>query len=207
MPAPPTGEDPARRTSARGTQRRALLVRAAADLLGESGFAAVTHRAVAARAQLPLAATTYYFTGLDELLEAAVRHLADAWLEGARRAADAPVGDGETPAERLVRVGALGAARAGGQDAAVLLSLYERYVEAARHPSLRPVVAAYDAQVEALLADLLARNRETAGVPAGLVLAVVDGSVVRALAEGLDPARAAVEAVQELLDRTAPSRS
>ena len=41
---------------------------AAADLLVEGGFDAVRHRAVATRAGLPLASTTYYFESLDDLI-------------------------------------------------------------------------------------------------------------------------------------------
>ncbi len=48
----------ARKTSARGLRRRQLLLKAAGEPLMEHGFAAVSHRAVAQRAELPLAATT-----------------------------------------------------------------------------------------------------------------------------------------------------
>ena len=43
----------------KGERRRGALVSAAADLLCEGGFEAVRHRAVARRAGLPLASTTY----------------------------------------------------------------------------------------------------------------------------------------------------
>ena len=48
------------------------LVEAAADLMLEGGFEAVRHRAVAQRACLPLASTTYYFDSLDDLIARAV---------------------------------------------------------------------------------------------------------------------------------------
>jgi DNA-binding transcriptional regulator YbjK len=59
----------------KGERRRYALVRAAAELLCEGGFEAVRHRAVADRAGLPLASTTYYFSSLEVLIEAAVDHL------------------------------------------------------------------------------------------------------------------------------------
>ena len=65
---------------ARGVQRRAALIEAAADLLLEQGLAALSHRAVAARAGLPLAATTYYFASVDDLRDEALEHVADEWL-------------------------------------------------------------------------------------------------------------------------------
>ena len=58
----------------KGERRRYALVSAAADLLCEGGFDAVRHRAVARRAGLPLASTTYYFSSLDDLIAKAVEY-------------------------------------------------------------------------------------------------------------------------------------
>ncbi|WP_427869581.1 TetR/AcrR family transcriptional regulator [Leucobacter luti] len=66
--APPRRRDPAAR-------RRAIL-EAAADLVVERGTAALTHRAVAARAGVPLGSTTQYFSSIDELREEALQLLA-----------------------------------------------------------------------------------------------------------------------------------
>lgn len=199
---------PARRTSTRGLRRRQLLLEAAGELLMEDGFSAVSHRAVAQRAELPLAATTYYFTSLDDLLEGAVRHLANGWLARAGVVAGelpAQMDDPRALAEALVRVAALGPAGETASDSRTLLSLYDRYVEAARHPRLRPVVAEYNDRIEALLANVLQRRSgsppATAGndqQPARLVLAVIDGALLRALAEGL-PVATATTAVEQLL--------
>ena len=59
----------------KGERRRYALVSAAAELLCEGGFEAVRHRAVARRAGLPLASTTYYFSSLDELIAKAVEYI------------------------------------------------------------------------------------------------------------------------------------
>ncbi|MUM28042.1 TetR family transcriptional regulator [Mycobacterium sp. CBMA295] len=59
----------------KGERRRYALVRAAAELLCEGGFDAVRHRAVARRAGLPLASTTYYFSSLDDLIAKAVEYI------------------------------------------------------------------------------------------------------------------------------------
>ena len=53
--------------TAKGARRRDLIAEAAAALVLDRGPAALSHRAVAARAGVPLAATTYYFRDLDEL--------------------------------------------------------------------------------------------------------------------------------------------
>ena len=52
----------------KGERRRQALVESAAELILEGGIDAVRHRAVANRAGLPLASTTYYFESLDELV-------------------------------------------------------------------------------------------------------------------------------------------
>lgn len=55
--------------------RRLAIIAAAAELIVEIGGDAITHRKVAARAGVPLGATTQYFDTLDDLRDAAVRHL------------------------------------------------------------------------------------------------------------------------------------
>src|SRR5689334_22588768 len=59
----------------KGERRRYALGSAAAELLAEGGFEAVRHRAVAQRAGLLLASTTYYFSSLDDLIARAVEHI------------------------------------------------------------------------------------------------------------------------------------
>lgn len=54
-------------------RRRAALLEAAADLSAEVGAGAVTHRAVAARAGVPLSTTSYFFSSIGELVTEALR--------------------------------------------------------------------------------------------------------------------------------------
>ncbi|MDP3951043.1 TetR/AcrR family transcriptional regulator [Microbacterium sp.] len=56
--------------------RRLAIVTAAAELITEVGVDAITHRMVAARADVPLGATTQYFATLDDLRDAALQQLA-----------------------------------------------------------------------------------------------------------------------------------
>jgi DNA-binding transcriptional regulator YbjK len=66
----------------RSRDRRELLLRAAVDLLADGGPKAVTHRAVAARAGVPQASTTYYFASIQELTDEALRlHLSERTSE------------------------------------------------------------------------------------------------------------------------------
>ncbi|MEV0824844.1 DUF952 domain-containing protein [Nonomuraea rubra] len=68
----------------RSRRRRTALLGAAVALLTEGGFNAVTHRAVAHRARLPLAATTYYFASRDQLLAEAFAQLVETELATTR---------------------------------------------------------------------------------------------------------------------------
>lgn len=68
-PATPRRRDPEGR-------RRAILT-AATEIIVEEGAAALTHRAVAKRASVPLGSTTQYFTSIDDMRECALQQLAD----------------------------------------------------------------------------------------------------------------------------------
>jgi len=184
----------------------------------DHGFAAVSHRAVAQRAGLSLSATTYYFASLDDLVHQCVQHLADDWLAVAGEVvAGLPqrLGSPGETASAILRLVALSPAEGAavepagvepaGVEPAALLSLYERYLESGRHPRLRPVIARYDEGIDQLLGEVLVR----AGLPdspatARLVLAVVDGALLRALANG-DPLASATAPVEQLLRFLTPA--
>jgi DNA-binding transcriptional regulator YbjK len=57
--------------------RRERILAAALDLIAEEGVAGVSHRKIAARAQVPLGSMTYHFTGIDDLLLEAFTGYAD----------------------------------------------------------------------------------------------------------------------------------
>ena len=177
-------------TSAKGARRRAVLTEAASALLDEGGFDAVRHRAVAERAGLPLASTTYYFESLDALVTAAVEHHARAELSRGR-ARLVQLAAGPCDDERVVELvldALLGPATT--PDAVVLR--YERFVAAARRPWLGPLMRELRVELDALLLDALAHSgREVDRARLELLVAVVDGAVVNALIEAAPDPRAA----------------
>lgn len=59
--------------TAKGAARREALLDAVLVVLERDGAAAITHRAVATAAGVPLAAATYYFESIDDLLVSALR--------------------------------------------------------------------------------------------------------------------------------------
>src|SRR6478736_3550731 len=124
----------------KGERRRYALVSAAADLLCEGGFDAVRHRAVARRAGLPLASTTYYFSSLDDLIAKAVEHAGAREAEQLHARVDALSRrrrGAESTADVLVDllVGEANGLRVTEQ----LISRYERYIACARQPGLRDI--------------------------------------------------------------------
>jgi DNA-binding transcriptional regulator YbjK len=125
----------------KGERRRYALVSAAADLLCEGGFDAVRHRAVARRAGLPLASTTYYFSSLDDLIEKAVEHAGAREAEQLRtRVATLSRRRRGTESTADVLVDLLVGEATGLRVTEQLISRYERYIacaasRAARHPA------------------------------------------------------------------------
>jgi len=187
----------------KGERRRYALVCAAADLLCQGGFEAVTHRAVAERAGLPLASTTYYFASLEELIETAVEYLGTAEV--------AQLGD---------RVNALARRRRGAEAAADLLvdllagdpnreqliSRYERYIACARNPAMRGVERRLLRQRVDAVGEAMARSgRRARPDMMTALLYAVDGAVVSALVDDQGGPRESVRAtLVDVIDVLAP---
>lgn len=128
MPAQP------RTHRASAQRRRDALLDAAADLAAEVGAGAVTHRAVAARAGVPLSTTSYFFSSIDELVTEALRRGAQGRVsdfDAAERAWVLGEGDIGTVIDAVVD-SLLHA------DRTVEGSTVEFYLAAGRHPELQP---------------------------------------------------------------------
>jgi DNA-binding transcriptional regulator YbjK len=191
----------------KGERRRYALVSAAADLLCEGGFDAVRHRAVARRAGLPLASTTYYFSSLDDLITKAVEHVglreADelqqrvAVLSRRRRGA-------ESTAEVLVDLLVGESAGTFGSDE--LISRYERYIACARQPALRDVQRRILQQRTDAVVEVVERSgRSVRSEFLTALVCAVDGAVVAALVGDGDGPRATARAtLVDVIDVLAP---
>ncbi|MFC8761926.1 TetR/AcrR family transcriptional regulator [Streptomyces sp. NPDC057193] len=154
-------------------ERRERIVDAALRVVGRSGIAGLSHRTVAAEADVPLGSTTYHFASLDELLVAALRKT-DEGLGRMLR---------ESPA-LAARDADLGAALArllgewmGGERARVELE-YELYLAALRRPALRPVAAEWTESVVAAL------SHRTDPATARALVALMDGLCLQVLLTG-----------------------
>jgi DNA-binding transcriptional regulator YbjK len=193
----------------KGERRRHALIVAAADLLREGGFDAVRHRAVARRAGLPLASTTYYFSSLEDLVVHAVEYTGA--LEAAQLAA---------------RLAGLSRRRRGVEATAdvlfdlllgdcppsevseELISRYERYIACARHPWLRDVQRRIGDDRAAAVIEAIERcGRVVRPDRIKALTYAIDGAVVAALVEDGPNLRATVTAALiDVIDVLAPLR-
>jgi DNA-binding transcriptional regulator YbjK len=166
-------------TQERSRVRRDALLRAALMLIAEGGTRAVTHRAVAARAGLPPASTTYYFESIHQLTEEALKlHVAervaelqalvDAAALGGRSVEDIARRFAESLAER---------------SRSVVVAQFEVYLEAARNPALRDSVRlaldGFEKLAEVALETLGARRPAEA---AAAFVAMLDGFALHRIA-------------------------
>jgi DNA-binding transcriptional regulator YbjK len=172
-----------RRRQPRGERRRTAILDAALGVIAERGAAATTHRAVAEAAGVPTAATTYYFSSLDELLDEALRMFVRDEADRLHRLTGELEGRRVPPAE-LARV-LVAELRAGQTGTEV--AQFELYLEASRRPSLREAArAALDVYAEVAEAALRAAGSPRPAEGARLFVALLDGFGLHRIASGLD---------------------
>lgn len=150
--------------------RRQRIIDAAIRVVGEKGIAGLSHRSVAAEADVPLGSTTYHFTTLDELMVAALRQSNEAFAK-----VIASRGGLEDPRTDLAGelAGWMGEWLAGDRTGVELE--YELYLAALRRPALRPVADEWGRD----LAEQLARRTDP--VTARALVALIDGICLQVL--------------------------
>lgn len=154
-------------------ERRQRIIDAAIRVVGEKGIAGLSHRAVAAEADVPLGSTTYHFKTLDDLLVAALRQANEGFAKVV-----ASRGGLEDPETDLAGelAGWVGEWLAGDRTGVELE--YELYLAALRRPALRPVADEWARD----LADRL--SRRTDAVTARALVALLDGICLQVLLSG-----------------------
>ncbi|MBT2442374.1 TetR family transcriptional regulator [Streptomyces sp. ISL-36] len=177
-------------------ERRQRIVDAALRVAAARGIAGLSHRTVAAEADVPLGSTTYHFSSLDELLVAALRQ-ANEGFGRALRESGALAGP---TADLAGELAALMGQWIGGERTGVELE-YELYLAALRRPALRPVAAEWtDGVTEAL-------SRRTDPVTARALVALMDGICLQVLlTDGAYDEGYAREMLRRLLAPTEPPR-
>ncbi|MFE9776205.1 TetR/AcrR family transcriptional regulator [Streptomyces sp. NPDC005931] len=154
-------------------ERRQRIIDAAIRVAGRSGIAGLSHRSVAAEADVPLGSTTYHFKTLDDLMVAALRQANEGFAE-----AVAARGGLEDPRTDLAaELAALLGEWLAGERTGVELE-YELYLAALRRPALRPVAAEWCEAVAVRLAH------RTDPVTARALVALMDGICLQVLLTG-----------------------
>jgi TetR/AcrR family transcriptional regulator, regulator of biofilm formation and stress response len=177
----------ATRPAAGSTDRRSLLISSAVGLIAREGLAVVSHRTVAKAAGVPLGATTYYFASKTELLREALEVIADAEIRALEDLATRLDVDGLEPDGAADALAELCGPQLG---LGPKLARFEIYVEAARRPALRPVVARRTAALTALAETALrAMGCPDAAGRAEPLVAGLDGVLLSELAAEPDEAR------------------
>ena len=149
--------------------RRATLAAAAIEVIAEVGIGRTTHRAVAARAGLPLGATTYYFPTLDDLIAAGLRQATeDLQADLAGRAPVLRTADDLPRALTDLAFSYL-------EDRGKTQIEYELFVAAARDPALRPLAETWLTGMTDLLEPHVGRAK------ARMIVALLDGAMLHAL--------------------------
>nr|WTB30380.1 TetR family transcriptional regulator [Streptomyces sp. NBC_00830] len=154
-------------------ERRRRIIDAAIRVVGAKGIAGLSHRSVAAEADVPLGSTTYHFASLDELLIAALRRSNENFAR-AMRESEALLAPDADLAEELARL--LGEWFSGGRGRLELE--YELYLAALRRPALRPIAAEWTDGT----AELLAGRTDPATARA--LIALMDGICLQVLLTG-----------------------
>ncbi|WP_353941858.1 TetR family transcriptional regulator [Streptomyces sp. HUAS MG91] len=151
-------------------ERRQRIIDAAIRVVGEKGIAGLSHRTVAAEADVPLGSTTYHFKTLDELMVAALRQANEGFAKVV-----AARGVFQDPALDLAGelAGLLGEWLAGERVGVELE--YELYLAALRRPALRPVAAEWCQGLAEVLAE------RTDPVTARALVALLDGISLQVL--------------------------
>ncbi|MEV6649575.1 TetR family transcriptional regulator [Streptomyces sp. NPDC051219] len=151
-------------------ERRRRIIDAAIRVVARKGIGGLSHRSVAAEADVPLGSTTYHFKTLDELMVAALRQANEGFAKAVSES-----GAFEDPhadlAEELARL--LGEWLSGDRTGVELE--YELYLAALRRPALRPVAAEW---CEGVAEALAAR---TDPVTARALVALMDGICLQVL--------------------------
>ncbi|MEU6215967.1 TetR family transcriptional regulator [Streptomyces sp. NPDC047022] len=154
-------------------ERRQRIIDAAIRVVGEKGIAGLSHRSVAAEADVPLGSTTYHFSTLDDLMVAALRQTNEGFAKALTSSGLLERTDGDLATDLASALGEW----LGGDRTGVELE-YELYLAALRRPALRPVAAEWTEETAERL------SHRTDPVTARTLLALMDGICLQVLLGG-----------------------
>ena len=195
--------------STRSRHRKRAVERAAAVVLRRRGFDAITSRAVAEEAGLSEQTVRHHYPSREDLKAAGLEFMLNDWIAQAEGFIDrlSRTLDLHDTARLIVEVATVHAIENESITRKTISAIYERYLQAGKHPELRSRIAAYNA----ILADLIGRvlvlnGRHVSPEISRSVLAVVDGTVLYELAAGETPVTQAIQMLEFAIPRLCTNR-
>ncbi|MBB3036842.1 TetR/AcrR family transcriptional regulator [Hoyosella altamirensis] len=164
--------------------RRDRIVEAAIVVLTEQGVSALTHRRVAAAAEVPLGSTTYHFATLDDLLAAALTRAAERSVAALRAWEESLDPDAD-----IARALSEFVLRSVSETRSDTMAEYNLYALALHRPHLREAAVAWDNA----LAEVL--SRRTDPVTGHMLGVLLCGLLMQVVLADEAPARESVEAL------------
>jgi TetR/AcrR family transcriptional regulator, regulator of biofilm formation and stress response len=161
-----------RRRRRRDPDRRHRIARAAVEVLHRDGVLALSHRAVAEEADVPLGSTTYHFQGLDDLLAAALEWISDEEI----RILDEWQAAWDLDENLIAALVDLLLIYCNQRRAMSILE-YEVHVLAYRRPVMRELSRRWDRALNEIL------SRYMSSADADLVIAMMDGVMLNNLTD------------------------
>ena len=180
---PSRGESPRPRTST-GERKREQILDASVRVFGTGGAAAVTHRAVAKVARVPLGSTTYYFTDRDDLLLQTMAHARAA--EAIRLTSIVDALDETLTVDRAVVVLTEMFFDKTVADPLYDLALFEMFMEATRNVTVREEARQWSRMIGTLVDRVLPPSAPALprDVVVQIVACLVDGLMLEAVSNG-----------------------
>jgi DNA-binding transcriptional regulator YbjK len=189
----------------KGERRRELILRATLRLVGARGADAVTHRAVAAEAGVPLSATTYYFASKEQLLDQALVLAAREETERLERVVLDLAPRSLSVREWAEAVASVVSARVR-EDPGTQVALFELGLESTRTPALREDLSEWQA-AHLRLAEMGCRavGSDEPELDATVIVATIAGLMLNQLASDMPDFEERVlrPALERLFDRIA----
>jgi DNA-binding transcriptional regulator YbjK len=170
--------------TATGERKREQILDASVQVFGTGGAVAVTHRAVAKVARVPLGSTTYYFTDRDDLLLQTMAHARRA--ESTRLHAIVDALDGPLSVDRSVEVLTEMFFDKTVADPLYDLALFEMFMEATRNITVRAVAREWSTMIGQLVDRVLPPSDPTLprATAVQIVACLVDGLMLEAVSNG-----------------------
>ncbi len=192
--------------TATGERKREQILDASVQVFGTGGAVAVTHRAVAKVAKVPLGSTTYYFTDRDDLLLQTMAHARQA--ESTRLHAIVDALEGALAVDHAVEVLTEMFFDKTVADPLYDLALFEMFLEATRNITVRDEAREWSTMIGMLVDRVLppsdpALPRATV---VQIVACLVDGLMLEAVSNGELTVADLAERLEVVVERLCPPR-